>query len=322
MARLISTTWRMRLTGETALPLIVILGPTAVGKTGIAIDLAAAVHGEIVGADSRQIYRHMNIGTAKPTAEEQARAPHHLIDIVNPDDNLTLAEYQRRAYAIIQAIHRRGRVPLLVGGTGQYITAITEGWAIPEVPPNLALREELEAFAAEQGAEALHQRLAQVDPAAAARIHPNNIRRAIRALEVSLETGERISQLQRKTPPPYYILELGLTMNRQNLYSRADTRLDQMMARGFLDEVRELLDMGYDRRLPALSGLGYRQLAAHILDGAPLETALQETRRATRDFIRRQFTWFRGHDNGILWHNVDNITIQALIKLSMQWLEE
>jgi tRNA dimethylallyltransferase len=311
----------MRLTGEAAPPLIVILGPTAIGKTGIAIELAGAVHGEIIGADSRQIYRHMDIGTAKPTAEEQARAPHHLIDIVDPDDNLTLAEYQRRAYATIQAVHRRGRMPLLVGGTGQYITAVTEGWSIPEVPPNPVLREELEAFTAEQGAEALHRRLAQTDPAAAARIHPNNVRRVIRALEVCLESGERISELQRKKSPAYRILELGLTMNRQNLYRRADQRLDQMMARGFLAEVRRLLDLGYDRRLPALSGLGYRQLAAHLLDDLPLETAIQETRRATRNFIRRQFTWFRGHDNGILWHNVENITIQALIEMSMQWLE-
>jgi len=294
----------------------VILGPTAVGKTGLAIDIAEAFAGEIVGADSRQIYRHMDIGTAKPTAEEQAQVPHHLIDLIDPDDNMSLARFQRMAYATIDAIHARGRLPLLVGGTGQYLTAITEGWSIPEVAPNDALRADLETFAAEQGPDALYARLRDRDPEAADRIHPNNIRRVIRALEVCLETGEKISDLQRRKPPPYTILELGLTLERHILYQRADARIDQMMAAGFLAEVEQLLSMGYSHRLPSMSGLGYAQLATHLRDRLPLQQAIADTRTATHDFIRRQYTWFRGHDGGILWHNnsVDFSLIESWLK--------
>lgn len=303
-------------------PLIVILGPTAVGKTGLAIELAEAVSGEILGADSRQVYRYMDIGTAKPTAQEQARAPHHLIDLVNPDENLTLATYQQLAFATIDAIHQRGSIPLLVGGTGQYISAVTEGWTIPEVSPDEQLRAELEAFAAAHGPDTLHQRLQQIDPEAAQKIHPNNVRRVIRAIEVSVITGQPISILQRKQPPPYTILELGLTLERQYLYERADRRVDQMMAQGFLEEVQGLLDMGYNRSLPSMSGLGYAQLAAHLLDRVPLQEAIQDTKIATHDFIRRQFTWFRGHDNGIVWHNVEHMNRTALIEDCDRWLSE
>lgn len=303
-------------------PLIVILGPTAVGKTGLAIELAEALHGEILGADSRQVYRLMDIGTAKPTAEEQARAPHHLIDLVNPDGNLTLATYQQLAYKTIDAVHQRGHFPLLVGGTGQYISAVTEGWTIPEVSPDEQLRAELETFAAAHGPQALHQRLQQIDPEAAQKIHPNNVRRVIRAIEVSVITGQPISILQRKQPPPYAILELGLTLERQHLYDRADRRVDQMMAQGFPEEVRTLLDMGYSRFLPSMSGLGYAQLATHLLDRVPLQQAIQDTKIATHDFIRRQFTWFRGHDNGIVWHNVEHMNRTALIDDCARWLSE
>lgn len=302
-------------------PLIVILGPTAVGKTTFAVDLALALNGEIVGADSRQIYRYMDIGTAKPTTEQRDSVPHHLIDLVAPDENLTLANYQRRAYSEIDAIQQRGRIPILVGGTGQYITAITEGWSIPEVPPNEPLRAELEDHAREHGALPLHQRLEQIDPAAAARIHPNNVRRVIRALEVCLETGKSISQLQQKHPPPYRILELGLTLDRHLLYERADKRIDSMMQQGFLEEVRWLLNAGYDRSLPSMSGLGYAQLAAHLTNHYPLQTAIQDTITATHDFIRRQFTWFRGHDNGIMWHNTQQVDTQTLITLCTDWLD-
>lgn len=309
--------WKTLLTGK---PLIVVLGPTAVGKTGTAIALAQALNGEIIGADSRQVYRYMDIGTAKPTTDQQAQVTHHLIDIINPDDNLTLARYQRMAYSTIAAVHARGKIPLLVGGTGQYITAVTEGWSIPEVPPNDTLRAELEAEAERDGKDALHDRLKALDPEAAAKIHPNNVRRVIRALEVTLESGIPISELQRKKPPPYSILELGLTLERQYLYERADNRVDQMIERGFVAEVERLLMMGYDRRLPSMSGLGYREIAAHLLDGIDLAQAIEDTKHATHDFIRRQYTWFRGHDNGILWHNIDQVTSKALIELSENWL--
>lgn len=301
--------------------LIVILGPTASGKTDLAIALANALDGEIIGADSRQIYRYMDIGTAKPTPQQRQQAPHHLIDIVDPDENLGLAQYQHLAYAAIDDIHARSSVPLLVGGTGQYITAVVEGWSIPEVPPNEALRAELEAFASQHGSEALHRRLQEADPAAAQATHHHNVRRVVRYLEIYLETGTPVSELQRKHPPPYPILQYGLRLARDRLYDRADQRFDQMVQQGFVDEVRQLLDMGYNRKLPSMSGLGYRELAAHLLDGLPLDEAVTAAKNATHDFIRRQITWFRGHDSGIHWHDVETLNVAGLIESSGGWLE-
>ena len=310
--------WRTRLAGER--PLIVILGPTAAGKTRAAIALARALDGEIIGADSRQIYRHMDIGTAKPTVTEQAAARHHLIDLVDPDQTLSVAEYQRLAYDAVDNIHARDRVPLLVGGTGQYISAVIEGWSIPQVAPNDALRAELEAFAAEHGSEALHARLAAIDSDAAARIDHQNVRRVVRALEVCIETGRPISELQQKHPPPYAIVQYGVTLERSALYARADARITHMMAAGFLDEVRGLLARGYDRRLPSLSGIGYAQLAEHLLDGVPLADALEKTRTLTHDFIRRQFTWFRKHNPTVTWYDSSDASTAAMIDAAHRWL--
>ncbi|NWF68877.1 MAG: tRNA (adenosine(37)-N6)-dimethylallyltransferase MiaA [Chloroflexi bacterium] len=299
----------------TGKPLLVILGPTGIGKTALGIAIARALDGEIVGADSRQIYRYMDIGTGKPTPEERAAAPHHLIDIVNPDENLGLAQYQRLAYAAIDDLHQRGKLPLLVGGTGQYLSAVTEGWSIPEVAPDHTLRAELEAFAAANGSLALHARLQQLDPAAAAQIDHQNVRRVVRALEVCLLTGEKISDLQRKKPPPYRLLHIGLTLpERAQVYARADARVDTMIAAGFVAEVRRLLDLGYARTLPAMSGLGYAHLAAHLLDGLPLTDAVAKTKNDTHDFIRRQYTWFRGHDLGTLWHNGEALSVAVLLR--------
>lgn len=309
----------MRSTGK---PLVVILGPTAVGKTAFAVQIAQALNGEIVGADSRQIYREMDIGTAKPSDEERAAAVHHLIDIVAPDDDYPLARYQRDAYAAIDAIHQRDRLPLVVGGTGQYITALLEGWTIPEVRPNEALRAELEAYAGQHGVEALYARLLALDAAAENFVEPRNMRRIIRALEVIDATGKTFSEQRRKNPPPYRTLTFGLTTEREKLYQRADARVDQMMARGFLDEVRSLLDKGYSRRLPSMSGLGYAQLTQHLLDDKTLEQAVSETKFATHQFIRRQYTWFRGHDHAVLWHNVDETTPNGVIEITAHWLAE
>lgn len=309
------------MTGEkTFAPLLVISGPTAVGKTGVAIQIGLALDGEVVGADSRQVYRYMDIGTAKPTPEEQAILPHHLVDLIDPSDQLTLARYQRMAYEKIDAIHARGRLPLLVGGTGQYITSVTEGWSIPEVTPNQQLRSELEGFAVTQGSVALHAQLAAVDPDSAERIHPNNVRRVIRALEVYHETGQPISLLQQKKPPLYRIVEIGLTMEREQLYDRADQRIDHMIEVGLVEEVRRLLEMGYDPKLPALSGVGYAQIIEYLLGDVTLDEAIENTKNMTHDFIRRQYTWLRGHDNGILWHNVGDTTISDLIQICLDQL--
>lgn len=301
-------------------PLVVVLGPTASGKTGLGIALAQRFGGEIVSADSRQIYRRMDIGTAKPTPADRAAVPHHLIDIVDPDQTFTLAEYQRAAYAAIDDIHARGGLPLLVGGTGQYITGLIEGWTTPGVAPNLRLRAELEAFAAAHSSAALHARLRQHDAAAADSIDHRNVRRVVRALEVCIETGRPFSQQQRKQPPPYRVRQYGLTMDRERLYAQADQRLADMLARGFLDEVQHLLAMGYTRSLPALSALGYAQLAQHLTGDVSLEAALTAIRRATRAFIRRQYTWFRGHDTGIVWLDAETLDTTALVKAAEDWL--
>jgi len=308
----------MALTGKS--PLIVILGPTAVGKTSRAVELAQALSGEIVNADSRQVYRGMDIGTAKPAPAQLAQVPHHLIDILNPDETLSLAQYQALARAAIADIHQRGRLPLLVGGTGQYITGLIEGWTTPGVAPNLRLRAELEAFAAAHSSAALHARLRQHDAAAADSIDHRNVRRVVRALEVCIETGRPFSQQQRKQPPPYRVRQYGLTMDRERLYAQADQRLADMLARGFLDEVQHLLAMGYTRSLPALSALGYAQLAQHLAGDVSLEAALTAIRRATRAFIRRQYTWFRGHDTGIIWLDAETLDTTALVKAAEDWL--
>lgn len=284
--------------------LVVVQGPTASGKTVLGIALARAHEGEIVSADSRQVYRLMDIGTAKPTAEERAAAPHHLIDLVYPDEDFALADYLDHAHAAIADIQARGRLPLLVGGTGQYITALLEGWTVPRVPPNDALRLELRRQGEQFGSAALHQRLRERDPVAAAEIHPNNLRRIIRALEVIEGTGERFSDLRRKQPPPYHTIHISLTSVRESLYARADRRFEQMMVDGLLEEVRGLLDAGYGRSLPSMSGLGYAELAAHLLDGEPLSESVQRAKFNTHNFIRRQLTWFRGHDQGVTWYDV------------------
>jgi tRNA dimethylallyltransferase len=313
-------TFKMPLTGEDK-PLLVILGATAVGKTGLSIPIAEALGGEIVSADSRQIYREMDIGTAKPTPEQRAQAVHHLIDAVSPDEEFALGDYQSAAYATIHRLHLQDKLPILVGGTGQYITAVLEGWSIPRVPPNPTLRAELEAFAQEKGVEALYARLLELDPDAQQFVEPRNTRRIVRALEVCIETGKPFSWQRKKNPPPYRTLVYGLTLEREKLYARADQRVVEMMATGFLDEVRGLLAKGYSRALPSMSGIGYAQLAAHLLDGVPLNEAVQATQHATHDFIRRQTTWFKGHDHGIVWHNVDQITAGALIEAARAWLE-
>ena len=302
-------------------PLIVLLGPTASGKTELALQLAEAFGGEIIGADSRQVYRGLDIGSAKPAPAQQARAPHHLIDAAEPDEPFSLADFLRLARAAIDDVHARGRLPLLVGGTGQYITALTEGWSAPEVPPDPALRAELEAFAARHGAPALFERLRAADPEAAAFVDERNLRRVIRALEVIEITGQPFSAQRRRIPPPWRIRQFGLTLERERLYARADGRIGQMVEAGFVEEVRGLLGRGYGRHLPSMSALGYRELCDHLLDGVPLDAALEQTRFATHDFIRRQYTWFRGHDRDVTWLDAEQ-AVGPLAEAVAAWLDE
>lgn len=297
MSKISSTGEQNKATPSPAtIPLLVLLGPTAVGKTALALQLAEHLNGEIVSADSRQIYRQMDIGTAKPTQEEQARVPHHALDLVKPDQTLSLSEYQAVATAAMQHIHARGRLPVLVGGTGQYITALLEGWNAPPVAPDPVLRAAYELHIQERGLESLVHQLETRDPQAAAVIDRRNPRRVIRALEVIEHTGKPFSEQQTKVPPPYLPLVFGLTMSRERLHEVADVRLYKMLEHGFVNEVQGLLNSGYAHDLPSMSALGYREIAAHLLDDLPLKEAIAATRRATRDFIRRQYTWFRGHD--------------------------
>ncbi|GAB4574061.1 MAG: tRNA (adenosine(37)-N6)-dimethylallyltransferase MiaA [Anaerolineae bacterium] len=300
--------------------LVVLLGPTAVGKTALSLELAETLNGEIISADSRLIYRGMDIGVAKPTPEEQARVPHHLLDIVTPDQTLSLAEYQKAACAAIESVQAQGKLPLLVGGTGQYITAVVEGWDIPEVAPNPELRATLEDYAQEHGPQALWQRLAEQDPAAAEQIHPHNIRRVIRAIEVFQATGRSITD-RRKTPLPYPVLQVGLARPRADLYARIDARIDQMLATGLVDEVKGLLARGYDRRLAAMSGLGYRQIVSWLEGEVTFEEAIAELRRATRDFARRQEVWFRKYNRQAHWFDMTETSHQTIIDFVRNWLE-
>jgi tRNA dimethylallyltransferase len=288
-----------------ASPLLVIAGPTAVGKTALSLQLAQAYSGEIISADSRQIYRGLDIGTAKATPEQQALVPHHLLDIVDPNEILTLAEFQARAYAAIEAVHQRQRLPVLVGGTGQWVQAVVEGWGVPRVPPDPDLRSALEVEARTIGAEAFHARLAAVDPQAAQKLDPRNVRRVIRALEVYQKTGIPISQHQSKTAPPYRILLLGLTMPRETLYRRIDQRIDNMMELGLLDEVKRLVEAGYGWELPAMSGLGYRQIGQYLRGEVNLEEAVALIKKETRRFVRQQYNWFRLDDPRINWFEAE-----------------
>lgn len=279
------------------IPLLAIVGPTASGKTALAIALAERLRdtiiAEAIAADSRQIYRLMDIATAKPTPDERAILPHHLLDMVWPDESYTLANYQADANAAIAAVWRREHLPLLVGGTGLYVRAVVDGLAIPEVAPAPELRAELEREASEQGAESLHARLAAADPVAAASIDARNVRRVIRALEVTLVTGRPFSEQQGARPTPYRPLLLGLNMERPSLYARADVRVDAMLAAGLAQEAQALVARGYSWGLPSMSSLGYREIGGYLRGETMLEQAVERLKLNTHAYIRRQLTWFR-----------------------------
>jgi tRNA dimethylallyltransferase len=295
-------------------PLILLIGPTAVGKTELAIQLAARLNGEIVSADSRLFYRGMDIGTAKPTSEERARVPHHLIDVANPDETWSLAVFQQKAMEIIADIHSRSKLPFLVGGTGQYVRAVTEGWAPPEVEPDERLRGELEKMKEEKGADWLHAKLHMLDPQAAEKIDARNVRRTVRALEVILTTGKPFSRQRRQSTSPYSLLTIGLKRPREELYQRIDERIEAMFAAGFLDEVQTLLHKGYSPELPSMSAIGYRE-AIRVLKGQmSIEQAKVEMRRATRVFVRRQANWFKEEDPNIHWFEADRENVADLIE--------
>lgn len=292
-------------------PVIVLLGPTAVGKTELSLGLCEQFHGEVVSADSRQIYRGMDIGTAKATPAELARVPHHLIDICDPDEPFSLADYQQRAYATIDAIHARGNIPFLVGGSALYLRAVVDGLRIPEAPPNPQVRAELEEFLAIEGREALFQRLQTLDPATAAVIDGKNPRRVLRALEIFLTTGKAKVELEGTQPPPYRFLLLGLDRPREQLYERIDRRVEQMIEQGLIAETQRLLAAGYRPPLPAISSLGYREIIAYLENELPLAAAVEKIKTETHRYVRHQATWFRKMPN-ILWFTLDETTPEPI----------
>jgi len=298
-------------------PLVAIVGPTGVGKTRIAIALCQVVGGEVISADSRQIYRGMDIGTDKPSPEQRSLVPHYLVDILDPDEEFTLAQYQELAYQAIDGVLTRSRVPFLVGGTGLYVRAVLQGYVIPRVKPSPQLRQKLMEEAERDGEVALHARLERVDPEAAARIDPRNVRRVVRALEVYETTGKPISAQQERKPPPYRALKIGLTMDRELLYRRVDERVDDMVERGLVAEVEGLLAKGYSHELPAMSGLGYRQVCGYLRGETDVSGAVGKIKSETHRFVRQQYKWFRLDDDTIHWFDVGHASkerIEALIE--------
>jgi tRNA dimethylallyltransferase len=284
--------------------LISIVGPTAIGKTRIALRLADRFHGEIINADSRQIYKYMDVGTAKPDEKERAGIPYHLVDIIEPDEPFSLAVYLKSAHECIADIHRRNFIPLLVGGSGLYIWSVLEGWQIPEVPPDAEIRKELQSIADKQGTYSLFEELARVDPVAARSIMPTNTRRIIRALEIYRTTGRPASEQWSKKAPSFPMLIIGLTTDRQGLYSLIDNRVDEMIQNGLVEEVKRLIDIGYSRELPSMSGIGYRQIYSYIKGDLSLTEATSRIKYDTHRFARHQYAWFRLNDERIHWYDV------------------
>jgi len=301
--------------------LIAIVGPTGIGKSQIALRLAQAFNGEIVGADSRQVYRHLDIGTAKPSLEELNDVQHHLIDIVNPDEKFSMAQYQRLAYAAISDIQKRGKLPFLVGGSGLYVWGVLEGWQMPRVAPDTKFRHNMERKAADNGAEKLYEELMEVDPAAAEKIDRRNVRRVIRALEVYKTKKSHASRFQSREKPPFNIHIIGLTASRAEVYRRIDLRVDDMIAKGLVNEVERLDGMGYGLDLPAMSSIGYKQIVMFLKGESTLASAAQQIKFETHRFVRHQYAWFRLKDERINWFDIVEQKEQEIKTSVSQFIE-
>ncbi|MFY0545040.1 tRNA (adenosine(37)-N6)-dimethylallyltransferase MiaA [Brevibacillus sp. H7] len=274
--------------------LVVIVGPTAVGKTELSLQLAGHFDGEIISGDSMQVYRGMDIGTAKASPEELARVPHHLIDIIEPDEEYSVALFQSAATRLITEINQRGHLPFIVGGTGLYIESVTHRFEFAQAEQDPELREQLQRLAAAEGVEALHRRLAEIDPITAERLHPNDVKRVIRAIEIYQLTGRKMSDYQHRAKhSPYDLVMIGLTMEREKLYERINQRVDKMIEEGLVEEVRRLLDRGYHPALTSMQGLGYKELIPYLYGEITLEKAVNDIKQRTRHFAKRQLSWFR-----------------------------
>lgn len=300
------------------IPLIVVVGPTASGKTRLAIDIALKYGGEVVSADSMQIYKGMDIGTAKPSREEMRGVPHHMMDIVEPDVNYSVAQYVKDAHRVIADIHSRGRMPILAGGTGLYVNSLVDNIAFSKTDRDEKLREELKQIAQNRGGQALLDMLAEFDPKTAGTLHANNIGRIIRAIEVYKTTGVTMSEMQersRQTPQLYRLCMIGLNFaDRDALYRRIEQRVDMMMEAGLLDEVRALLERGIDSNTTAMQAIGYKELVGALRGEITVEEAVKQIKLGTRHYAKRQLTWFR-RDKRINWIEaslpIENISFKA-----------
>ena len=279
--------------------LLVVVGPTASGKTALSISLAQAFNGEVINSDSRLFYRGFDIGTAKPSEEDLTAAPHHLIDFLEPEDSFGLADYLDSVREIAAKVMTRQALPVLAGGAGQYVWGLLEGWNVPRVTPNPELRAELECVAQEEGGEVVFARLEQLDPEAAERIDSRNVRRVIRAIEVAQAGGN--TGPRRAEEPPYDALIIGLKLGRERLYARIDARIDGMLMAGWVDEVRQMVERGVPMNAPAMTGIGYRELAGYLAGERTYSDAVHATRRATRSLARHQDNWFSADDKRINW---------------------
>lgn len=275
--------------------LLVLVGPTAVGKTELSLELAQQFGCEIISGDSMQVYRGMDIGTAKATPEERSRVPHHLIDIRDPDEGYSVSEFQSMCSTLIKEIHERGRLPFIVGGTGLYIESVCYEFQFSEADQDEAFRLEMTAYGEKHGFQALHERLRQIDPERAAHIHPNDARRIIRALEIYQRTGKTPTEFLQgqKKQTPYELCIIGLTMDRQQLYRRIEQRIDRMIEEGLVEEVKRLRQKGYGRNLISMQALGYKEMMAYLEGEMTFDDAIELLKRDTRRFAKRQLSWFR-----------------------------
>ena len=307
-------------------PLIVLTGPTAVGKTSLSISLAKAVNGEIISADSMQVYKKMDIGSAKIRPEEMQGVKHYLVDVLEPEEEFHIVKFQQMAKEAMKEIYAKGKIPILVGGTGFYIQAVTRDIDFTEAEQENSYRTELEGLAEEKGAEYLHEMLRKVDPASADSIHANNVKRVIRALEFHHQNGTPISahnEEQKKQVSPYDLAYFVLNAPRDILYERIDKRVDQMMDEGLVKEVEELRNDGCHRGMVSMQGLGYKEILAYLEGEYPLEEAVRILKRDTRHFAKRQLTWFR-RESDVIWVDKDrfNWDEKEILKYMTEILEE
>lgn len=305
-------------------PLLVIVGPTAVGKTDFSLAMSQKIRGEIISADSMQIYQHMSIGTAKPSREEMKLVPHHMIDCVQPDEEFTVADFQNQVENLIPRICRRKSLPMLVGGTGLYVQAVLEGFIFPQMITDWDYRHQLHELAKKEGNHVVHERLEKIDPELAAKLHPNDLRRVIRGLEVYQQTGKTPTYFHERAasqPPRYKTIKLGLTRNRAELYQRINQRVEMMINEGLVGEVRALLQDGYTSDLTSMQGLGYKEIVGYLEGEYDLAEAIYLLKRNTRHFAKRQITWFK-RDSEIVWLNLDQLSIGEMLEKAIKIIDE